>query len=168
MLIVAPMVNQSDAPFRSLCYKYGATCCYTEMLYSDRIVTDTAYLAAYLPVCDSTYLASTNNTDPKGYTDKDINTDIGKFNEVVKEINTDSHAEEQPPPPPQHPSQQQQYSSQQDLVVQVCGNDPTILSAAVTLIADRQCCCAIDFNLGCPQDRAKQGDWLISGIHFFV
>eukprot|EP00601_Ochromonadales_sp_CCMP2298_P017942 CAMPEP_0173224948 /NCGR_PEP_ID=MMETSP1142-20121109/4620_1 /TAXON_ID=483371 /ORGANISM="non described non described, Strain CCMP2298" /LENGTH=472 /DNA_ID=CAMNT_0014153267 /DNA_START=42 /DNA_END=1460 /DNA_ORIENTATION=- len=50
--VAAPMVSQSDAPYRSLCLKYGATCAYTEMLYSDRVVSDPDYLNAYLPAAD--------------------------------------------------------------------------------------------------------------------
>lgn len=47
--VVAPMVNQSDAPFRTLCFKYGATCAFTEMLYSERIINDDFYLESMIP-----------------------------------------------------------------------------------------------------------------------
>lgn len=46
------MVNQSDAPFRSLCLKYGSTCVYSEMLLSEKVVTDDSYLSAHLPIQD--------------------------------------------------------------------------------------------------------------------
>lgn len=54
--VVGPMVNQSDAPFRVLCLKYGATCAYSEMLYSSRIVREAKYLDAYVPACDAALL----------------------------------------------------------------------------------------------------------------
>lgn len=53
--VVAPMVSQSDAPFRALCMKYGATCVYSEMLFSDRIVADPNYLNAYLSPVDQSF-----------------------------------------------------------------------------------------------------------------
>ena len=48
---VAPMVGQSDLSFRLLCLKYGATVCWTEMLFSDRIVSDPEYCPAALKSC---------------------------------------------------------------------------------------------------------------------
>lgn len=56
--VVGPMVAQSDAPFRVLCLKYGATCVYSEMLFSSRIVNDPHYLDSYLPDCDTDLLHS--------------------------------------------------------------------------------------------------------------
>jgi tRNA-dihydrouridine synthase 1 len=114
--VVAPMVNQSDAPFRTLCLRYGATCAYTEMLYSDRIAHEgDDYLESVLPQCDHTYFSSINDTSPYK-----------------------SHA----------------------LVIQICGNNPTILHQAVlNLLSYRSKYPfdAIDLNLGCPQDRARDG-----------
>ena len=43
--IAAPMVNQSDTPFRALVHRHGATLTYTEMLRPDRLLTDPNYLA---------------------------------------------------------------------------------------------------------------------------
>lgn len=118
--VVAPMVSQSDAPFRALCLKYGATAAYTEMLYSDRIVDDPSYLDAFLPKCDY-----------------NIEGDILP------------------------------YSA---LVVQICGNDPTIMAKAVTIIASSERkIAAIDLNLGCPQDRARDnlfGSFLLDKQHW--
>ncbi|KAL1704196.1 tRNA-dihydrouridine synthase [Schizophyllum commune] len=42
--IAAPMVNQSDLPFRLLVRKYGATATYTQMLIPDKILNDRDYL----------------------------------------------------------------------------------------------------------------------------
>lgn len=41
--ITAPMVNQSDLPFRTLTHKYGATITYTQMLHPDRLLNDADY-----------------------------------------------------------------------------------------------------------------------------
>lgn len=43
-LIAAPMVNQSDLPFRLLTRKHGATMAYTQMLSPDRLINDQDYL----------------------------------------------------------------------------------------------------------------------------
>jgi tRNA-dihydrouridine synthase 1 len=42
--IAAPMVNQSDLPFRLLVRKYGATMAYTQMLIPDKLLNDQEYL----------------------------------------------------------------------------------------------------------------------------
>jgi tRNA-dihydrouridine synthase 1 len=103
--VVAPMVAQSDAPFRALTLRHGATTAYTEMLYCDRIVNDITYLDAYLPACDSLL--------------------------------------------------EQGISGYNPLVVQICGNDPSMMEQAVVAIASSRKVAGIDLNLGCPQDRAR-------------
>jgi hypothetical protein len=60
--VAAPMVSQSDAPFRALCLKYGATAADTEMLYSDKIVSDPDYLDAYLPASDHVFAHPTSSS----------------------------------------------------------------------------------------------------------
>ncbi|KAF8205446.1 FMN-linked oxidoreductase [Mycena galopus ATCC 62051] len=46
--IAAPMVNQSDLPFRTLVQRYGATLAYTQMLKPDLILNDQEYLEFHL------------------------------------------------------------------------------------------------------------------------
>ena len=46
----APMVGQSDAPFRRLCRRRGATLIYTEMFLADRFASEPAYRNAALGV----------------------------------------------------------------------------------------------------------------------
>ena len=48
---VAPMVGQSDLPFRLLCLRHGASICWTEMLFSDRVLTDPGYCKHALSSC---------------------------------------------------------------------------------------------------------------------
>lgn len=117
--VIAPMVGQSDAPYRSLCLKYGSNCVYSEMLYSQLIIEDNFYLDSYLPSID-------HQLQQYGY--------------------------------PTHP-----------LVVQICGNNPHILAEAVKRIAITGRADAIDFNLGCPQERAKDGlfgSYLLDKCHW--
>ena len=42
--IAAPMVNQSDLPFRILVRRYGASLVYTQMLLPERLLNDQEYL----------------------------------------------------------------------------------------------------------------------------
>jgi tRNA-dihydrouridine synthase 1 len=41
--IAAPMVNQSDAPFRHLVVQHGASCAYTQMLLAHTFLEDRAF-----------------------------------------------------------------------------------------------------------------------------
>ena len=40
---MAPMVGQSDRPFRFLCRRHGTTLCYSEMLMADEFAASPAY-----------------------------------------------------------------------------------------------------------------------------
>lgn len=42
--VAAPMINQSDRPFRLLVRSHGATLAFTQMLHPDRILNDQEYL----------------------------------------------------------------------------------------------------------------------------
>lgn len=46
--VAAPMVNQSDYPFRVLVRRYGATLAYTQMLIPDKLINDQEYLEFHL------------------------------------------------------------------------------------------------------------------------
>ena len=50
-LICAPMVDQSDLPFRILVRKYGAQLCYTPMLHSRIILEDKNYKKIHFQTC---------------------------------------------------------------------------------------------------------------------
>ncbi|KIL61057.1 hypothetical protein M378DRAFT_13742 [Amanita muscaria Koide BX008] len=119
--IAAPMVKQSDLPFRLLARKYGATMTYTQMLLPGKLLNDQEYLEFHLR--DLTVAAA----DP--------------YNTPV--------------------------------VVQLCGNEPDVIVQAGRKLQNY--CTAIDLNLGCPQDAARddhygayllsQKDWpLVLGI----
>jgi tRNA-dihydrouridine synthase 1 len=47
-LVVAPMVDQSELPFRLLCRKYGANFCYTPMMHAGLIATNPGYRNKFL------------------------------------------------------------------------------------------------------------------------
>lgn len=67
-LVVAPMVDQSDLPFRLQCRKYGANLCFTPMIHS-RLFLDNAYYRAKfmtdtLPAADRPLIAQLCGPDP--------------------------------------------------------------------------------------------------------
>ena len=122
----APMVNQSDAPFRSLCLKYGATVTYTEMLYAGLIAASDSYLLHRLPPVDHTFCVAAGG--------------------VAASIAGSGG----------HQGWGCSYQTR-PLVVQICGNDADILAQAARKIASTGLVDGIDLNLGCPQDRAREG-----------
>ncbi|PIL32998.1 hypothetical protein GSI_05116 [Ganoderma sinense ZZ0214-1] len=99
--IAAPMVNQSDLPFRILVRRYNASLAYTQMLLPERLLNDQEYLEFHR----------------RGLRD----------------------AQDTP------------------VVVQLCGNDPEIVVRAARTVTDKAD--AIDLNLGCPQDAAREGNY---------
>ena len=48
---VAPMVGQSDLAFRVATRRWGADCAWTEMFYSERVVSEPGYLESVLESC---------------------------------------------------------------------------------------------------------------------
>ncbi|KAH7913096.1 FMN-linked oxidoreductase [Hygrophoropsis aurantiaca] len=102
--IAAPMVNQSDFPFRALTRKYGATLAYTQMLSPDKLLYDQDYL---------------------------------EFHQRDLMQNENNHG--------------------RPVVVQLCGNDPEVVVSAGKKL--QTYCDAIDLNLGCPQEHAREGHY---------
>ncbi|KAI0764279.1 FMN-linked oxidoreductase [Trametes elegans] len=99
--IAAPMVNQSDLPFRILVRRYNTSLVYTQMLLPDRLLNDQEYL----------------------------------------EFHTRGLRDAQDSP----------------VVVQLCGNDPEVILGAARKVVHKAD--AIDLNLGCPQDAAREGHY---------
>lgn len=57
-LIVAPMVDNSELPFRLLCRKYGATAAYTPMLHSRLFTESEKYRAQEFTTCNVSRLCT--------------------------------------------------------------------------------------------------------------
>jgi tRNA-dihydrouridine synthase 1 len=49
-LVCAPMVDQSDLPFRLSCRAHSTNLCYTPMIHSRMFLTDAKYRAKFLPL----------------------------------------------------------------------------------------------------------------------
>lgn len=189
--IVAPMVNQSDPPFRTLCLKYGATCAYTEMLYSHRIVQSESYLSKRLQEIDHSFFLQSTSSSSSPFSSsaapafpsspscsfslksddnhmklkmcmnpKSSGEGCGDAGGKSTSTNTSTNSNISTEQSDNDKSESFQTYSSRPLIVQICGNDPEMLSRAVLKIREHSKRCpvdAIDFNLGCPQDRAKEG-----------
>ena len=189
--IVAPMVNQSDPPFRTLCLKYGATCAYTEMLYSHRIVQSESYLSTRLQEIDHSFFLQSTSSSSSPFSSsaapafpsspscsfslksddnhmklkmcmnpKSSGEGCGDAGGKSTSTNTSTNSNISTEQSDNDKSESFQTYSSRPLIVQICGNDPEMLSRAVLKIREHSKRCpvdAIDFNLGCPQDRAKEG-----------
>ena len=64
--VVGPMVGASDLAFRLLCRRHGADACYTEMLFSRRLVDDPTYRERKLRSCaaDRPLIVQLQGNDP--------------------------------------------------------------------------------------------------------
>mmetsp|Transcript_13850 Transcript_13850/g.29131 ORF Transcript_13850/g.29131 Transcript_13850/m.29131 type:complete len:439 (+) Transcript_13850:340-1656(+) len=67
-LVVAPMVDASDLPFRLLCRRYGANMCYTPMIHSGMVLSSKAYrekfTGTWLESADRPLIAQICGSDP--------------------------------------------------------------------------------------------------------
>jgi tRNA-dihydrouridine synthase 1 len=67
-LVVAPMVDQSDLPFRLLARKYGSNLCFTPMIHSRLLVDSKAYRSKFLIIsltADRPLIAQLCGSEPK-------------------------------------------------------------------------------------------------------
>lgn len=67
-LVVAPMVDQSDLPFRLLCRRYGANLSFTPMIHSRLLVTSKTYQEKFMGTwvdADRPLIAQLCGSDPE-------------------------------------------------------------------------------------------------------
>jgi tRNA-dihydrouridine synthase 1 len=67
-LVVAPMVDQSDLPFRLLCRRYGANLCFTPMIHARLLLEMPAYRQKFIghwPSEDRPLIAQLCGSDPQ-------------------------------------------------------------------------------------------------------
>ena len=64
--VAGPMVGASDLAFRLLCRRHGADTCYTEMLFSSRLVDEPGYAERKLQTCpaDRPLIVQLQGSDP--------------------------------------------------------------------------------------------------------
>ena len=52
LFVCAPMVDQSELPFRMLTRKYGSNICYTPMLHSKMMTSQKKYKEEHFTTCE--------------------------------------------------------------------------------------------------------------------
>jgi len=135
--VVAPMVNQSELPFRLLCRRYASQLTYTPMIHSSLFVTAPKY-----------------NQEHFDFERTQLND-----HQAVENIHSSPPSTSTPSflPPCTSLSEQEERSLDRPLIVQFCGDDPLTLMAAARMVESH--CEAIDLNLGCPQGIARRGHY---------
>ncbi|KAG6481180.1 hypothetical protein ZIOFF_057775 [Zingiber officinale] len=134
-LVVAPMVDNSELPFRMLCRKYGAEAAYTPMLHS-RIFTETEkYRSMEFTTCKKL-----SGVKWCSYGIVELLLEIQKHFEDNFLISGSTRTKGDRP-----------------LFVQFCANDPDVLLEAAKIVEPY--CDYVDINLGCPQRIARRGNY---------
>jgi tRNA-dihydrouridine synthase 1 len=129
MFVMAPMVGQSDLPFRRLVRNHGATVVYSEMFMADAFATDSMYREQALGVGvranDHPLVVQFAANDPEVF--------AAACFEVREHV------------PPTIKTQK--------------GHKEVRLILRLWLQAEQLGADGVDLNLGCPQDRAKLGHY---------
>ena len=160
--ILAPMVSQSDLPFRLLCRKYGSELAYTQMIHAKNYGRSEDFRSNHLDVyapgqsiggVDVLSGSQMNCLDGlsrdfgpgglDGYTKRRIEEE-GFSEDHASFINPASHIT---------------YPQEGPVVVQLAGHDPTLVADAALDIVERTegNVVGIDLNGGCPQKIASKG-----------
>ncbi|SPO22847.1 related to tRNA dihydrouridine synthase [Ustilago trichophora] len=128
--VVAPMVDQSELPWRILSRRYGSDLVYTPMINAK--------------------LFADENHKKKKVKYQEVNFNKEHCEEgasALALVDTLLSAE----------GEGSSKDTDRPLFVQFCANDPTTLLKAAQVVEDR--CDAVDLNLGCPQHIARRGHY---------
>lgn len=141
--VAAPMVAQSDLPYRNLVRSYGTDVCYTQMLHAKNLVRCTTFQNSHIDVYPST------DSVPK----KLLLSQYEAMKNLLGdgEYDCNSHLIGNP----------ENYLEKGPVIVQLAGDDPQMMVDAAKIVLERTNheITAIDVNLGCPQGIAKKGNY---------
>lgn len=183
--VMAPMVAQSDLPFRRLCRTHGTDLCYTQMIHATNFIASEIFQDQHLDV----YLSITSDTCEEGKSiylaPSSINSLIGFDWDEWKTINPqheylstlwesiDNKDEKQNNDESSKENRWAVYKEGDDnvnpLIVQLAGHDPSTMLEAAKIILQRTNSpnasegeyigpvSGIDINCGCPQGIARKG-----------
>ncbi|EPQ29626.1 uncharacterized protein PFL1_02845 [Pseudozyma flocculosa PF-1] len=128
--VVAPMVDQSELPWRILSRRYGSDLVYTPMINA-RLFVDEA-----------------SKKSRSKYQEVNFNRSCGEEGAEVIDLANGSE---------QDRGEGSSTDTDRPLLVQFCANDPQTLLKAAEVVQDR--CNGVDLNLGCPQHIARRGHY---------
>jgi len=146
--VVAPMVAQSDLPFRLLCRRYGADLSYTQMIHAKNCVGGDYFRRNHLDVYPIGHVL-----DEDTWGGAQMNC-IDGGGRCFGPGGWRSSGDGSPPclPPTAYPDEG-------PVVVQLAGHDPDVVAEAAARIYDAAegNLAGIDLNCGCPQTIARKG-----------
>ena len=159
--VLAPMVSQSDLPFRLLCRKYGAELAYTQMIHAKNYGRSEDFRSNHLDIyapgqsiggVDVPSGAQMNCLDGRS---RDFGP--GGFDSYRKRLIEEGFAEDDASFI--NPVSPIAYPEEGPVVVQLAGHDPTLVADAALDIVERTRgnVAGIDLNGGCPQKIASKG-----------
>ena len=161
--VLAPMVAQSDLPFRLLCRRYGAELAYTQMIHAQNYGRSADFRSNHLDVyapaqsiggADVLSGSQMNCLDGLGREFGPGGLDSYRDRMIGREEGfTEDHASFVNPVSPIT------YPEEGPVVVQLAGHDPTLVADAALDIVERTLgnVAGIDLNGGCPQKIASKG-----------
>eukprot|EP00547_Thalassionema_nitzschioides_P002253 CAMPEP_0194215286 /NCGR_PEP_ID=MMETSP0156-20130528/16991_1 /TAXON_ID=33649 /ORGANISM="Thalassionema nitzschioides, Strain L26-B" /LENGTH=526 /DNA_ID=CAMNT_0038943767 /DNA_START=200 /DNA_END=1780 /DNA_ORIENTATION=- len=164
--VMAPMVGQSDLPFRRLCRSYGTELCFTQMIHSFNLVKSKSFQDAHLDVYqnDEMIILSPSGINAlKGVIfshTKHIALKNCRIGSISSSGVIDSSLR-------WSRYQEGDKIEKNPLIVQLAGYDPNQMSKASMIILERTGAIindlytgpvsGIDINCGCPQGIARKG-----------
>jgi tRNA-dihydrouridine synthase len=130
--VAAPMVAASDYAFRCLCRQYGVDLTYTQMLHAKNIVRDPIFVRNHLDFYEC------------GIVEQKL---VASQQLILKDTTV------RPPLP-------SVTATKGPLIVQLAGNDPTLVAQAAQKVFNLHPQIAgFDLNCGCPQAIARKGNY---------
>lgn len=133
--VVAPMVDQSELPWRILSRRYGSELVYT-------------------PMINAKLFADENSKKKKvKYQEVNFNKEFAEEGATSLSLTPASSSSSEP----SISAEGRFKDTDRPLFVQFCANDPSTLLRAAQVVEDR--CNAVDLNLGCPQHIARRGHY---------
>ena len=137
--VCAPMVDQSDLPFRMLCRQYGCNLAYTPMIHAKLFQTSEKYRNTFLPMTVPLPTLTSQSQSPSSH---------HPYVNVPTTTSTDTT---------NTPTPNDITCMDRPLIGQICGS--SIEHVIPTAIQLSQYVDAIDINCGCPQNIAKRGNY---------
>ena len=158
--VMAPMVAQSDLPFRHLCRNHGTDLCYTQMIHAQNFDRSEIFRDMHLDIYkrdSALYYSRSGRNALEGLDWDDFyrrNPHISSLEERV-ENQWGAYKEGT------------RRNANDALIVQLAGHDPTVISRAALGVLERTNASndsmydgnvsGIDLNCGCPQGIARKG-----------
>jgi len=155
IFVMAPMVAQSDLPFRRLCREHGTDLCFTQMIHASNFCESTHFQDSHLDIYhpgEKMSLSQSAVSALKGLdVDKGVQLKEASNQKLWTEYEEASDGMSTP------------------LIAQIAGHDPDLMSEAAQIILRRTGeiidgkyhgpVSGIDINCGCPQGIARKGKY---------